>query len=90
MHTEVQQKSWASSWVNFADFPGFESEVVHDFLGADVKLSAVLTEPTSVSGVTWSKVTMLPIAEWHRGSFMESSGTMARRRKRWKRNLGEK
>ena len=34
---------------------------------------------------------MLPIAELHRGSFMEtSSGTMAGIRKRWKRNLGRR
>ena len=34
---------------------------------------------------------MLPMAELHRGSFMEtSSDTMAGNRKRWKRNLGKK
>ena len=33
---------------------------------------------------------MLPMAELHRGSFMEfSSGTMAGIRKRWKEELGE-
>ena len=34
---------------------------------------------------------MLPMAEMHRGFFMEfSSGTMAGIRKRWKRNLRKK
>ena len=29
---------------------------------------------TTVSGVQLSRLTMLPIAEWHRGLFMESHG----------------
>jgi len=43
LRTEVEQGSWASSWVSLADFSGFVCEVEHDFLGADVKLSAVST-----------------------------------------------
>ena len=44
----------------------------------------------NVSGVQLSRLTMLPIAEWHRGLFMESLSVMARSRKRRKVKLSRK
>ena len=43
-----------------------------------------------VSGMQSSRVTKLPIAEWHRGLFMESLSVMVRSRKRRKVKLSRK